>query len=245
MKVASMSLGRSGIGRTSALQRAAARLCVILLLTGTAAVLSGCGATSEKSVRADQKEPDGSAGAGGLLSRLTGDFTPVRIPSGTSIHVRLLGPISSQTASPGESFDADLTAPIEVNRSLVFPRGCPARVQVVSVRPSGRLHDSGFLQLTLDSIRTAGGQWVPVTTTSVSAHGKSHDRRNLTLIGGGTGVGAAIGALAGGGKGAAIGAGSGAAAGTAGAYATGRKDVVYSAESKLTFRTVSDIVMSR
>ncbi len=57
-----------------------------------------------------------------------------------------------------------------------------------------------------------------IKTTSIWAQGKSHKKRNLALIGGGTGLGAAIGAIAAGGTGAAIGAISGAGAGTAGAY---------------------------
>ena len=66
----------------------------------------------------------------------------------------------------------------------------------------------------------------------------------MTLIGGGTGLGALIGGLAGGGKGAAIGAGVGAGAGTAGAYATGKKDVVFGAERRLTFKTTEDVVVN-
>ena len=65
---------------------------------------------------------------------------------------------------------------------------------------------------------------------------RSHKKRNLALIGGGSGGGALIGALAGGGTGALIGAGAGAAAGAAGAYATGKKDIYLPAETLLTFR---------
>jgi hypothetical protein len=48
-------------------------------------------------------------------------------------------------------------------------------------------------------------------------------------------LGAIVGAIAGGGKGAAIGAATGAAAGTAGAAATGKKNVVFPAETLLQF----------
>jgi hypothetical protein len=50
-----------------------------------------------------------------------------------------------------------------------------------------------------------------------------------------------IGALAGGGKGAAIGAAAGAGAGTAGAAATGKKDIVFPAETRLVFTTRAPI----
>jgi len=46
-----------------------------------------------------------------------------------------------------------------------------------------------------------------------------------------------IGGLAGGGKGAVIGAAAGAGAGTAGAAATGKKEVEFPAETRLSFTT--------
>jgi outer membrane lipoprotein SlyB len=99
--------------------------------------------------------------------------------------------------------------------------------------------------LTLDSIQTADGKWVNLTTTSATFSAKSHKRRNLTLIGGGSGVGGLIGGIAGGGTGLAIGAASGAAAGLTGAYVTGNKDVTLPAESLLTLKTVREVALTR
>lgn len=166
---------------------------------------------------------------------------PMAIPGGRTLRVRLLESISSRTANPGQHFDAELSAPVVVNGRTVLPSRTPLRGRVVAARSSGRLHKPGYLRLTLDSVRTPDGRWVPIRTTSVWAQGKSHKKRNLTLIGGGTGLGAVIGAIAGGGKGAAIGAAAGAGAGTAGAYATGKKDVTFPAEHKLSFATTQRI----
>jgi outer membrane lipoprotein SlyB len=69
----------------------------------------------------------------------------------------------------------------------------------------------------------------------VSRVSADHKRRNLGFIGGGSALGAAIGAIAGGGKGALIGAGAGAAAGTAGAAATGKRNIHLPAETPLSF----------
>ena len=80
---------------------------------------------------------------------------------------------------------------------------------------------------------------MPVTTTAVGRQGKSHTKSNVTKIGGGAAAGAVIGAIAGGGKGAAIGAGVGAGAGTGLAYATGKQQAVFPAESLVTFTVTS------
>jgi hypothetical protein len=68
------------------------------------------------------------------------------------------------------------------------------------------------------------------------AKGANHNKRNAALIGGGAGAGALLGGVFGGGKGALIGAAAGAGAGTTGAYATGKKDVAFGAERRLSFR---------
>jgi hypothetical protein len=169
---------------------------------------------------------------------------PVAIPGGRTLTVRLLQTISSRSANTGQHFEAELSSPVVVNGKTVLPKRTPLRGRVVAARSSGRLHKPGYLRLTLDSLRTPDGRWVPVKTTSIWAQGNSHKKRNLTLIGGGTGLGAVIGAVAGGGKGAAIGAAAGAGAGTAGAYATGKKDVTFPVERKLSFATVREVLIS-
>ncbi len=170
---------------------------------------------------------------------------PRLIPGGSVLSVRLLESLSSRTARPGQTFAAELAASLTVDGRLLLPRSTRVRGRVVSARPSGRLHDPGYLRLTLDALQTPDGKWIDVQTTSVSARGKSHKKRNLTFIGGGSGLGAIVGGIAGGGKGAAIGAASGAGAGTAAAYATGKEEVTFSAERKLRFTTVETVVMNR
>ncbi len=165
---------------------------------------------------------------------------PLVIPAGTSITVRLQQGLSSRTAVAGERFDAVVDEPIVLDNRTVLPVGTPVTGHVVVARRSGRLHHPGELGLTLDSVYI-NNQEISLATSHIVARGKSHKKRNWGWIGGGTGGGALIGALAAGGKGALIGSGIGAAAGTTTAFITGRKDVAFGAERRLRFRLNRDI----
>ena len=126
---------------------------------------------------------------------------------------------------------------------IVIPVGSTVYGHVVSARRSGRLRHPGEISLTLDSV-VVNQQTIPLATSHVVARGGSHKKRNLAWIGGGTGGGALIGALAGAGKGALIGGGVGAAAGTTVALVTGKKDVIFPAERRLRFRLRQDVTLA-
>lgn len=157
------------------------------------------------------------------------------IPSGTPITVRLQSAVSSATSNSGDRFEAVLAVPIEVSGRTVAPAGAAASGRVVAANPSGRLGNPGMIELSLTSVEI-GGKAVAIDTSSISAKGASHKKRNWAMIGGGAAGGALLGGLLGGGKGALIGSTVGAGAGTATAYGTGKKDVGFGVERHLTFR---------
>jgi hypothetical protein len=161
---------------------------------------------------------------------------PLEIPSGTPVTVRLLSTVSSAISHAGDEFAATLDQPIVVDGKTVAPEGAEVTGRVLAARHSGRLMHPGYLRIALASV-TLEGQKVPLQTSSIIVAGRSHKRRNLAWIGGGAGGGALIGALASGGSGALIGTAIGAAGGTTAAFATGKKDVGFAAERRLTFRT--------
>ena len=164
------------------------------------------------------------------------------VPSGTPVTVRLSTAVSSASNHAGDRFDAVLDAPLVINGKTVAPAGAAVTGKVVAAEESGHLQHPGMIQLALDTI-TINNKSVPVTTSSVIARGASHQKRNLAWIGGSTAGGALIGGLAGGGKGALIGSAVGAGGGTTAAYATGKKDVGFGVERRLTFRTTQPITV--
>jgi len=160
---------------------------------------------------------------------------PIWLPAGTGVAVRLQDTLSSQGSAAGQEFTAVLDEPIMVNEKAVAPKGATVYGQVVAARRSGRLRTPAALSLRLTALEV-NGKPQAIDTNVVGGRGRSHKKRNLAWIGGGSAVGAAIGAIASGGTGAAIGAGAGAGAGTLTAFLTGKKDIVYPAETRLVFR---------
>ena len=158
------------------------------------------------------------------------------VPAGTSVQVRIIDKLSSETANVGDSFQGTLAAPLVVNGRTLFSKGTDVTGEVLSVERSGRLSTPGELHLTLRTIRS-GGRTYNLAVEPFMIKGKSHTKSNVTKIGGGAGLGALIGAIAGGGKGAAIGAGVGAAAGTGVAAGTGKKPAEVESEAVLTWVT--------
>jgi hypothetical protein len=156
------------------------------------------------------------------------------IPSGTPLHVRVDESIDTRRNRVGDRFTATLSQPIEMDGRVLVAAGTAFTGHVTTASASGRMRGRAQLGLALDSFRMNGREY-RINTSSVDRVSASHKKRNSWLIGGATGLGAALGAVAGGGKGALIGAGAGAGAGTAGAAITGKKEVGIGAETPLRF----------
>lgn len=164
----------------------------------------------------------------------------MRIPQGVSLRVRLDESVSTRKDRAGDGFTATLSRPVVVRGETVIPAGTRFRGHVTVAEASGRLKGRPVIALTLDSFHL-GGREYRLRTSSVERVGPRHKKRNAILIGGGAGLGAAIGAIAGGGKGALIGGLAGAGAGTAGAAATGKEQLTLAAETPLAFTTRTPI----
>jgi hypothetical protein len=159
----------------------------------------------------------------------------VTIPMDTAVTVRMIDPVNSETARLGQTFRASLDEPIFVNGQQVAGRGVDVLTKLVQDQQSGKIEGRTVLTMALVSINF-NGQPVPVTSSDVKTESSSRGARSAGVVGGGTALGAIVGALAGGGKGAAIGAVSGAAIGGGAEVLTKGQTVKIPSETRLTFR---------
>jgi hypothetical protein len=166
------------------------------------------------------------------------------VPAGKVLTIQLADEVGSKISQPGQTFGGSLARAVMVNGEEVIPSGARVSGEVVDAKSMGHFKGGALLELKLDSI-TVNGQQLPVNTAVLTQTTKGKGKRTGLLIGGGAGVGAAIGALAGGGKGAAIGALAGGGAGTAGSAYTGNKEIVLPAESAVAFTLKSPLTIRR
>jgi hypothetical protein len=166
----------------------------------------------------------------------------VTVPDGTAIAIRLIDPLSSETAKEDDSFRASLDTPIVVDDRVVIPAGAEVEGRVVAAKSAARFKGSSNLAVELTKI-SAGGRSYNISSTQWEKQGAGRGKRTAGTIGGGAALGAIIGGLAGGGKGAAIGAGAGAAAGTGVQAVTKGQKVELPSETRLEFRLQSPVTV--
>jgi hypothetical protein len=220
----------------------------VVLLTALLLVLAGCSKKEDQTASTNQPVPAASEPAQATKevprtarhtarSSSAGEVAraSVTIPAGTEFDVRTITNLSSSENQPDQTWEGTLESPVIVEGREVIPKGADVNGRVVTAVPSGRLSKRAELSVTLTSVSVRGRRY-SIVTSNVSQEEGSKTKRDVLLIGGGAGAGAAIGAVAGGGKGAAIGSAIGAIAGTTGAAATGKRDIKLPPESVLRFR---------
>jgi hypothetical protein len=161
--------------------------------------------------------------------------TPVTLPAGEPILVRMIEGVDSKRNAVGDVFKASLETDLAVNNVLVARRGSDAFVRLAYTKEARGLSGSSELQLELTRIIIDGREF-PVVSGEYTMKGKGRGGDTAKKVGGGAIVGAIIGGVAGGGTGAAIGAGVGGAAGAGAEILTRGRAVRVPSETLLEFR---------
>jgi len=173
-------------------------------------------------------------------ARYNGPMQSVTIPSGTSVFIRMIDSVDSQTNHVSDPFHASLESPLVVGNTVVAQKGADVYGMLARAKDAGRISGAPQLTLELTGIRI-NGNVVPVDSTTYDVAGKSRGAQSAERIGGGAIAGAVIGGIIGGGKGAAIGATIGAGGGTAVQLSTHGDRVRIPSETLLEFRTENDV----
>lgn len=158
----------------------------------------------------------------------------VTIPSGTTLAVRLVDTIDSETSQQGQTFHATLDSPLAVDGEVVIPSGYDVEGHLVEVKSAGKFAGQSVVALQLDRI-SAGGKYYSLQTDQYRRQGSSRGKNTAAKVGAGAGIGAIIGAIAGGGKGAAIGAAAGGGLGGGVQAATKGQQIKLPSETVLNF----------
>jgi BON domain len=156
------------------------------------------------------------------------------IPAGTTLAVRLVDTIDSETAQPGQTFHATLDSPLAVEGDVVVPSGYDVEGHVVDVKSAGKFAGQSLLKLQLDRI-SVGTKYYNIQTDQFSRQGSSRGKNTAAKVGAGAAIGAIIGGIAGGGKGAAIGAAAGGGLGGGVQAATKGQQIKLASETVLNF----------
>jgi BON domain len=166
----------------------------------------------------------------------------VTVPSGTSVPIRLLDPINSETAQPGQTFRATLSSPLPTDGDAV-PAGYDVKGHVEDVKSAGKFKGQSLLVLQLDSI-TMSGRSYGIQADPYRREGSSRGKNTAEKVGAGAVIGAIIGGIAGGGKGAGIGAAAGGGVGGGVQAATKGQQIVLPTETVLTFTLTSPLALT-
>ncbi len=166
----------------------------------------------------------------------------VTVPSGTSIAIRLLDPLNSENAQPGQTFRATLDAPLPSDGEAV-PSGYDVKGHVQDVKSAGKFAGQSLLVLQLDTI-SVGGKSFFIDADPYQRQGKNRSTNTAEKVGGGAVVGAILGGILGGGKGAGIGAAAGGGVG-GGVQAAGKgQQIQLPSETVLNFTLRSPLTVT-
>lgn len=167
----------------------------------------------------------------------------VTIPDGTTLAVRMIDTVDTETAQPGQVFRASLDSPITLDDNVVVPAHADVEGRVVQSKSAGRLAGKSDLSVELFKL-SYNGRTYSIHTNEYTQAGSSRAKTTATRGIGGAAIGAIIGGLAGGGKGAAIGATVGGGAGVGSTAIHKGQQIKLTSEQVVTFTLQSPLTVT-
>ena len=99
-------------------------------------------------------------------------FADIVIPSGSKVACRLEQTISSATADEGQQVQLSVTENVKVNDQIVIPQGSACVGTIVLATAKRSMGRSGKLDFSIDKVRTADGDMVPLRYTMQKKSGE-------------------------------------------------------------------------
>jgi hypothetical protein len=95
------------------------------------------------------------------------------VPNGTKISTRLEQTISSATAEEGQQVQLSVTESVKVKGVVAIPQGAPVIGTIVSAQEKRRMGRTGKLDFSVEKVRLADGEFVPLRYTMQKREGGS------------------------------------------------------------------------
>jgi hypothetical protein len=108
-----------------------------------------------------------------LISALGMFATAQVVPDGTKVRVRLDQTLSSATADEGQTVELSVMDAVVVDGVTLIPEGARGTGTVVIAQEKRRMGRAGKLDFSVDRVRAANGQWLPVRYTLTKKEGNS------------------------------------------------------------------------
>ena len=104
------------------------------------------------------------------------------LQDGTPVRLRLNSNISSATAHVNEMVDFEVTEPVINQNYVVIPKGAVALGRVTKAEAKRRFGRAGALEISIDSLRLADGQTIPLRATQEKGEGDMSGARVAATI---------------------------------------------------------------
>lgn len=104
------------------------------------------------------------------------------LQDGTPIRLRLNSTVSSATAHVNQTVDFEVTEPVINQSYVVIPKGAVALGRVTKAENKRRFGRAGVLEISVDSVRLAGGQTIPLRATHEKGEGDMSGARVAATV---------------------------------------------------------------